>query len=101
MKTAVVDMDGVICEEKPTFERMLARPIPGAAAGIMRLRHAGYQIVIHTARGWGEYAATKEWLRRNDIYHDLLLCGKPIADVVIDDRAIRFKGWEGVADAIG
>lgn len=101
MKTAVIDMDGVICEERPAFERTLARPLPGAAAGVMRLRHAGYQIVIHTARGWGEYAATKDWLRRHDIYHDLLICGKPIADMVIDDRAIRFRSWEGVADATG
>jgi len=100
MKTAVVDLDGVLAEERPAFEHALAAPLPGAAEGLRTLKRLGFHIVIHTARGWGEYAVTKHWLQAHSMEHDLLLCGKPIADIVIDDRAIRFRGWEGLTDAV-
>jgi histidinol phosphatase-like enzyme len=96
MKTAIVDMDGTICEEKPTFERSLARPLPGAVDGVKRLKAAGYTVIVYTARGWGEYAMTHRWLKENNIWFDVLLCGKPIGDIWIDDRAINFRGWEQI-----
>jgi uncharacterized HAD superfamily protein len=88
MKTAVVDMDGVICEERPTFERSLAREIAGACGRIKELRLSGYRIIIHTARSWSELAMTEQWLYERGIPYDQLVMGKPVADIVIDDRAV-------------
>lgn len=94
MRIAVVDMDGVICDERPTFERSLAKPLPGAKAGMQALRDLGYWVIVHTARGWPELLQTMTWLREHDIAYDQLVMGKPNAELVIDDRAVAFTGWE-------
>jgi len=88
MKTAVVDLDGVICEEMPTFERSLAQPVVGAREDLMMLRNEGWTIIIHTARSWAEYEMTLRWLYDNSIAFDQLVMGKPMATMVIDDRAV-------------
>lgn len=99
MKTAVIDIDGVICEEGPTFERSFARPVCGARADIDRLAENGYRIVLHTARSWSEFAVTERWLHDHGIYYDALVMGKPVADIVVDDRAV--KSLEEAVNAIG
>lgn len=88
MKTVVVDMDGVICEEMPTFERSLAQPITGARSAMQALRDDEWTIIIHTARSWAEYEMTMRWLYDHDIVFDQLVMGKPLATMVIDDRAV-------------
>ena len=96
MRVAVVDMDGVICDEMPTFERSLATPMPGAKAGMQALRDLGYWVIIHTARGWSELMMTVAWLRDHDIAYDQLIMGKPQAEIVIDDRAVAFTSWDKI-----
>ena len=91
-----IDMDGVICEERTTFERSLAKPIAGAIEALQRIKDKGNFITIYTSRGWQEYQATLEWLNRYKVPFDLLLLGKPIYDVYIDDRAIHFTDWSGI-----
>lgn len=91
-----IDMDGVICEERTTFERSLAKPIDGSVEAIKRLKEKGHFIIIYTSRGWQEYPATKEWLDRYGVPYDLLLLGKPIYDIYIDDRAVHFTDWSGI-----
>jgi phosphoglycolate phosphatase-like HAD superfamily hydrolase len=93
-KTIMVDLDGVLCTEEMFLERPLAQPIAGAAAALRRLRAAGYVVVIYTARGWGEYRVAKQWLDDHGFEYDGLHMGKPVADVWIDDRAIRFTDWD-------
>lgn len=90
----LIDMDGVICTEEKTFERALAKPIPGAREAITLLREQGHQVVIYTARSWSELAMTKNWLSENGIEVDGIHMGKPVADRIIDDRAIHFDGWD-------
>jgi hypothetical protein len=93
----IVDLDGVICEEKPTFERSLALPLTGAPGALRGLQRKGYTIIIYTARSWSEYEMTKAWLEKWSIPHDQLIMGKPVGDMWIDDRAMEFKGsWEEV-----
>jgi len=36
---------------------------------------------------------TTEWLKRHAIEYDSLVMGKPIYDIWVDDRAIRFENW--------
>ncbi|MDD4625224.1 MAG: hypothetical protein PHC82_02790 [Candidatus Pacebacteria bacterium] len=94
----IIDLDGVICEEKPTFERPMAKPLSGAKENINNFYEQGHTIVIYSARSWPEYKMTKDWLDKNGFkYHELVL-GKPVGDVWIDDRAIKFTNWEAVLE---
>jgi hypothetical protein len=92
----IIDLDGTICTEERTFERSLAKPLPGAREAINKLRREGHTIIIYTARSWSEYKMTEEWLRLHSIYYDRLILGKPIGDVWIDDRSIKFSSWSKV-----
>ncbi len=96
----LIDMDGVICTEEKTFERALAKPMPGALEAIKLLREQGHQVVIYTARSWSELALTKNWLEENGFEVDGLHMGKPVADRIIDDRAIHFNGWPAALEAV-
>ena len=89
----MVDLDGVICTEERTFDRPLAKPLDGAREALSALRAAGHTIIIYTGRGWPEYRATKQWLDDNGMPYDQIHMGKPIADIWIDDRALRFADW--------
>lgn len=100
-KTIMVDLDGVLCSEESFFDRPLAQPIVGAREALRRLRAAGYTVVIYTARSWGECRVTQEWLRQHGFEYDGLHMGKPVADLWIDDRAIRFSNWPEVLATIG
>ena len=95
-KTIMVDLDGVICTEERTFERPLAEPIAGAREALQQLRAAGHTIIIYTARNWPEYRVTKKWLDDHGFEYDGLHMGKPVADIWIDDRALRFTNWNDV-----
>jgi len=100
-KTIMVDLDGVICSEEMFFDRPLAEPIGGAREALQKLRDAGHTVVIYTARSWGEYRVTKRWLDDHGFAYDGLHMGKPVADVWIDDRALRFGDWAQTLDELG
>ncbi|MGD8450490.1 MAG: hypothetical protein PVJ57_01615 [Phycisphaerae bacterium] len=100
-KTIMVDLDGVICTEERTFERPLAEPIAGAREALQKLRDAGHTVVVYTARNWPEYRVTRKWLDDHGFAYDGLHMGKPVADVWIDDRAIRFTNWTEVLTQLG
>ncbi len=93
-KTIFVDIDGTICTEEMTFERSLAKPLPMALEKVNELYDAGHTIIFWTARSWSEFKMTKSWLDKHGFKYHQLLMGKPIASVFIDDRAIRFEGWD-------
>jgi hypothetical protein len=99
--TILVDMDGVICTEQRTFERCLATVIPGAREALEALVAAGHTIVIYSARSWSELKMTKAWLEENKIPHHGIHLGKPVADCIIDDRAMRFNGWKSILNDLG
>jgi D-glycero-D-manno-heptose 1,7-bisphosphate phosphatase len=50
MKFIILDRDGVINEDSDLFVKSAAewRPLPGSAAAIARLNHAGYRAVVAT-----------------------------------------------------
>lgn len=89
----IIDLDGVIAEEKPTFERPLAKPIAGAKKSVNSLFEEGHTIVLYSARSWSEYLMTENWLKKNGIKYHQLIMGKPVGDVWIDDRAVKFISW--------
>ncbi len=100
-RTIMVDLDGVLCTEEQFHDRPLAEPIAGAREALEKLRAAGYIIVIYSARGWGEYRVTKHWLDQHGFTYDGIQLGKPVADVWIDDRAVRFTNWGDTLKQLG
>jgi hydroxymethylpyrimidine pyrophosphatase-like HAD family hydrolase len=93
-KKFVFDLDGTICEEKPTFEKLLAKPNTEIIQKINDLYHLGNNIMIYTARGWAEFSATEYWLKENGVKYHSLICGKPIYDIWVDDRACNVMDWK-------
>ena len=102
-----VDLDGVICElRRPDQSYADVGPRPGAVEALSRLRAAGNEIIIHTARHMrttggnvGRVVAlqgetTLAWLRHHGIEYDEIHFGKPHADIYIDDNALRFESWD-------
>ncbi len=87
-KTIVIDIDGVILEEKPTFERSLAYPIEGVAKKLQTLYDQGYYIILFTSRGWAEFWMTEKQLADWGIVYNQLIMGKPIAKYYVDDRGL-------------
>jgi len=111
-KIAIIDFDGTLCK----FAFPDAGPIePNVHIALQMLRDAGYTIKIHscrTATYWGrpdERAAHIHAIHKflhehrlpfNEIITDPMM-NKPIADVYIDDRAIRYESnWLEIAKKI-
>lgn len=105
----VIDLDGTICPIKqPNQSYEELKPLPQAVEKIRQLRAEGHYIIIQTARhmktcdGNVGLAVRKigkltlEWLDKNGIEYDEIYFGKPNADIYIDDRALRFDGWEKI-----
>jgi predicted phosphatase len=106
-KIAIIDFDGTLCK----FEFPDVGPIePNVKEALETLKKAGWIIKIHscrTAKYWGnDYERTqhitmiKHFMRLNKLPYDelILTMDKPIADVYIDDRAIRYENnWLEIA----
>ncbi len=109
----VVDLDGVICSlKRPGQTYGEVEPLPGAADRIRELRAAGHTIVIVTARHMATCDGnvgrviqrvgriTLDWLERHGIEYDEIHFGKPNGELYIEDRAIRFTGWDQLTDQV-
>ena len=106
-----IDLDGVICrirEQQEGYEGL--EPVEGAVEKIRNLKKNGHYIIIYSARRMkthdgnvGKATAdigkiTLEWLESYGILYDEIILGKPWADIYIDDNAVRFEGWDKIAD---
>lgn len=90
----MIDIDGTICTEESPFNRPLAKPLPGAKDRVNGYVDAGHTVIFWTGRGWDQYLVTKKWLDDHGFKYAQLLMGKPIANLIIDDRSRRFEGWD-------
>ena len=84
---AAMDLDGTLIESCWP-DPGLGRPIPANVAKARELRQRGYKLVIHTARGWEAYQAIESHLAEHDIPFDKIVCGKLLARIYVDDRAV-------------
>lgn len=89
---AAVDLDGTLAESKwtpenPTYE--LGLPMAGALEKCDHLVAMGYKIIVHTARPWSDYETVESWLNHYGFPWKAIVCGKLLADVYVDDRAIN------------
>lgn len=96
----ILDLDGTICTEEKTYSRSLAKPIEGSIESINALYEAGHTIIIYSARTWMEYEMTIDWLKRHNVKFHQLIMGKPIGDIWIDDRALRFTNWNDIMNQL-
>lgn len=101
-----INLDGTIsefCETNESYADVL--PKKGAKKFIDYLHKQGHIIIIYTTRNLQSQnhnmgRITIEWLGRHHIYYDEIFFGKPNADIIIDDRAIRFESWLNLTEKI-
>lgn len=93
-----VDIDGTLCDYmdwddagEPVLESVFPRA--DVVDRVNELFDEGETIVIWTARVEGERAATEQQLRSFGVHYDRLEMGKPVFDLMIDDRARHPKDW--------
>ncbi len=98
--TVCVDFDGVIAEYDGRKSRKhFGEPKLGTKDALEMMRDRNWAIIVYTTRGNAEIA---EYMAKHDLPYDWINHnptiqgnnpGKPIADVYIDDHALRFTGW--------
>lgn len=109
-KTICIDFDGVIADYSQGYqgEDIFGTPMPGAAESLHNLKRNGWKIIIFTTRP--NTHGLRDYLRRNGIWFDEINensdqpdgsnPGKPIADIYLDDRAVRFINWPTAVEDI-
>lgn len=108
-RTICIDFDGVLHDYKDGYQGqdVFGVPVKGASEATKALKLNGWCIIIFTCRSNTE--AFRKWLSDNEIAYDFINenpyqpkdadSKKPIADVYLDDCALKFEGnWD---DTIG
>ncbi len=106
----VVDFDGTIAEWAPSGYPDIGKPIEDADRFLQLLKSEGWKIIINSCRdGDDDEAAMAKWLQANEIPYDEInhnssypwAKGKPVGDVYLDDRGLRFEGrWDAAYQKI-
>lgn len=105
-KTIVIDLDGTLCgQTSGGDEYRWAMPKRAMIDKLWDYYEAGWQIIIHTARGmkscdgdadfaenrYGEM--TETWLWENEVPFSKLIFGKPAGDMYVDDKGVSIEGF--------
>lgn len=103
--TVAVDFDGVISQYDGYRGRgVFGDPMPGVKQALDMFKRLGCLVIIFTTRDENE--SITEYLKSHEIWFDFInknpyqyagTSGKVMADVYIDDRAIRFIDWYSTA----
>lgn len=94
-KTIAIDWDGTLVDSEDIF-------LPGALDALRQLA-AHSNLILHSCRGnyYEGALGIKGRLLAEGIPVEVWTGnGKPLADVYIDDRALRFTSWEETLDAL-
>lgn len=101
VRRLVMDLDGTICSVMGYEDYSKVKPIPDVIMKVNDLYERGWHVTIHTARGMNTYdgdvalveanlrSITEKWLLENGVKFDVLLMGKPAADVYVDDKSLQ------------
>lgn len=87
-KTLIFDIDGIICQERKTHSRCLAKQNDKAVELINKL-YPNNTIILWTARPWDQIEMTVEQLKKFEVRYHTLVMGKPNGDYFIDDRSFN------------
>ena len=93
MSTLAIDFDGVLHDDKHPLEgKSLGPPIQDARNAICYLRNElGHKIIIFSVK---PPDIIEDWLHYYEIPFDRITMQKPIADLYLDDKAVRFSSWD-------
>ena len=74
-------------------------PMEGAKEALSFLRESGFFILIHSCNN---PKVIRDWMAFYQIPYDDIWeeKGKPVADLYLDDRAVRFDTWSKVLEEI-
>jgi len=97
-KTICIDFDGTIADYSKGWQGddKFGEIFPGAAKAINTLKAMGWRVIIFTCRE--DNKALRDYLKEQGISFDEINGGqqqgspKPVADVYIDDKGLRFQG---------
>jgi len=98
-----IDFDGVIHRYSKGWQdgSIYDKPIEGTDKALTELLDKGYKLFIFTAR---PLKGIREWLKSNfedERIHNINLTNKKLpAQLYIDDRGYRFKGWGGAMNFV-
>jgi uncharacterized HAD superfamily protein len=88
-----VDLDGVLNHTPdnppPPESYKIFRPNKKMIRLLRKMREEEVCIVIYTARRLEDREITMKFLKKYRVPYDMVILGKPYADLYIDDRAIR------------
>ncbi len=99
--SVAIDFDGTISQYRG-FQGVgvFGDPIEGVQEALQKIQDSGKLIIIHTTRG--ELAQIRKYLEKHRVPYDHLNYNprqldnmsdkKPIAEVYVDDRGLRFMG---------
>jgi len=92
LKWAAVDLDGTLAQgiwtpEDPTSD--IGPPIERNVNKVMDLIAKGWKIHIHTARPWHDYERIEVWSEFWSVPYHYIHCGKLLAGIYVDDRAVH------------
>ena len=83
-----IDLDGCLAESVWP-ELGIGEPIDRNVEQLIEVYKAGYNIMIHTSRHWGDYAMIEKWLDIHNIPYKMIVCGKPLVHRYFDDKAVN------------
>lgn len=91
-----VDFDNTIHDTKHPVKGMkMGPPLEGAKEALTRFKQRGDTVIIHSI--WGHNnTVISDWLKYYGIPFDRITNLKPQADYYIDDKAIKFEGWDNI-----
>lgn len=91
MATVVCDLDGVLAFPVDDHRKYSeCEPNTEMVEVLRKLKERGHRIIIHTARWEEDREVTELWLKRNGFEYNEAMFEKPLGDVYIDDRALRY-----------
>lgn len=101
LKWIGIDFDKTLAKTSGYPKYKLLRPIEDSQWAMSTLTKWGYKIVVFTSRPWNDYEKVENWMNENNIPFSRIVCGKLFVKVLIDDRAIGFRGnWAETLDEL-
>ena len=107
VKTVCLDFDGVLAQYS-VWNGLIGASIPEGAKLARMLKREGFKVVVQSCRTNRDldkqrlnYDSIILWLRDHDIpFDELVVSGKALADVYVDDRGVNFPSNEGPAEMV-
>lgn len=88
IKWVAVDFDDTLAHQIWP-EPGCGEPIEENLEKLNRVHKLGREIIIHSARPWGDYPSLERWLKEHGVPYSGIVLGKLNARRYIDDKAVN------------